>query len=344
MASALIVGCSQAAAPAAKPAAQPTAAPAAPAAPAAQPTAAPAAPKVTYPEKGKAITMMIHWAAGGTSDIGGRLLAASMEKVLGTTINVVNKPGASGQIGYTELSQAKPDGYTFGSTNFPSAVISYLDESRKATYNRKSWDLIGLQVIDPGMVAVRPDSPYKTLKDLVDAAKANPKKIRVSTTGLQSDEHFSMTQFQKLAGVEFAIVHFPDGIAKAQAAFLGGHVDVLVGNAGDGVALLKNGDGRVLAVMDEDESPFLPGVPTFKDEGYNLVFGSSRGFALPAGAPKEVVDTLSNAMKEACEDPELKEKMLAQGLSLRYKGPEEYNKYWDGFETMLKELMPLTKQ
>ena len=194
------------------------------------------------------------------------------------------------------------------------------------------------------MVAVRPDSPYKSLKDLVDAAKANPKKIRVSTTGLQSDEHFAMTQLQRLAGVEFAIVHFPDGIAKAQAAFLGGHVDVLVGNAGDGVSLLKNGDGRVLAVMDEAESPFLPGVPTFKAEGYDLVFGSSRGFALPAGAPKEVVNTLTNAMAKAVEDPDLKAKMEAQGLSLRYKGPEEYNKYWDGFETMLRELMPLTKQ
>lgn len=349
MASALIAGCSQPAAPAAPtkapepakaaaPAAQPTAASAA------QPTAAPAAPALVYPEKGKTITMLVNWAAGGSSDIGARLLAAPMEKILGTTITVVNKPGAGGQLGYTELSQAKPDGYTVGTTNFPSAVITYLDPSRKATYTRKSFDQIGLQVIDPGMVAVKSDSPYQSLKDLVDAAKANPKKIRVSTTGLQSDEHFAMAQFQRLAGIQLALVHFPDGSAKAEAAFLGGSVDVFVGNVGDGARLVKNGDARVLGVMDEAENPFLPGVPTFTSQGYKLVFGSSRGYSLPAGAPKQVVDTLANAMGKACEDPGLKQKMLAQGLTLRYKNPQDYKKYWDDYETMLKELIPLTKQ
>ncbi len=341
MASALVVGCSQAAAPAAAPtkASEP-----AKAAQAAQPTAAPAASAATYPEKGKPITMQVFWDAGGSTDVGARLLAASMEKVLGTTITVVNKPGAGGQLGYTGLSQTKPDGYTFGTTNFPSAVISYLDPSRKATYTRKSFDQIGLMVIDPGMIAVRPDSPYKTLKDLVDAAKANPKKIRVSTTGLQSDEHFAMAQFQRLAGIQLALVHFPDGTAKAKAAWLGGNIDVLVSSAGDGATILKNGEGRILGVMDEAENPFLPGVPTFTSQGYKLVFGSSRGFSLPAGAPKQVVDTLSNAMGKAVEDPDLKQKMLAQGLSLRYKNAQDYSKYWDDYETMLKDLIPLTKE
>ncbi len=108
-----------------------------------------------FPQKGKSIQVMVHWAAGGSSDLGARILAAGLEKELGTSVLVVNKPGAGGQIGYTALSQAKPDGYTIGSTNFPSAVSSYLDPNRKATYNRKSFELLALHVADPGIIAVK---------------------------------------------------------------------------------------------------------------------------------------------------------------------------------------------
>src|SRR5512135_2985844 len=118
-----------------------------------------------FPQKGKAIQMMVSWAAGGSSDAGARILASGMEKELGTSVLVVNKPGASSQIAYTALTQAKPDGYTIGNTNFPSAVVSYLDPARKATYTRKSFELLALHVIDPGVIAVKTDSPFKTLKE-----------------------------------------------------------------------------------------------------------------------------------------------------------------------------------
>ena len=175
-----------------------------------------------FPQKGKAIQMLVGFAAGGSTDVGARLMASGMEKELGTSVVVVNKPGASGQIAYTALTQAKPDGYTIGNTNFPSSVVSYLDPARKATYTRKSFELLALHVIDPALFAVKADSPFKTLKDVVDAAKANPKKVKISTTGIQSDEAFAILQFQKMTGSQFAMVHFAQGVASAMTAFLGG--------------------------------------------------------------------------------------------------------------------------
>ena len=351
-ASLTLAGCSQAA-----PAPAPTSAPAAPtkaaepakaAAPAPTvaapgPTVAPAK-KVTFPEKGKPITLLVHWAAGGSSDLGARLLAAGMEKELGTTVEVVNKPGAGGQIGYTALTQAKPDGYTIGSTNYPSAIITYLDPDRKASYSRKDFALLALHVVDPGIIAVKADSPYKSLKDVIDAAKANPKKIRASTTGLQSDEHFAILQLQKMTGAQFAIVHFAEGIAKAKAAFLGGHVDVLVGNVGDTPELLKAGEIRVLGVMDPEESKFLPGVKTFEAQGYKLNNSSSRGFSAPGGTPKEIVETLSAAMKKVIASEEHQKKMAEMALTVRYMDPAKYEAYWDEYENMFRELLPLTKE
>ena len=112
-----------------------------------------------FPQKGKSIQVLVGFAAGGSSDAGARILASGLEKELGTPVVVVNKPGASGQIAYTALSQAKPDGYTIVNTNFPSSIISYLDPARKATYSRKSFEVLALHVIDPVLFAVKKDTP-----------------------------------------------------------------------------------------------------------------------------------------------------------------------------------------
>ena len=297
-----------------------------------------------FPQKGKAVQVLVGWAAGGSSDAGARILASGMEKELGTSVVVVNKPGASGQIAYTALTQAKPDGYTIGTTNFPSAVVTYLDPARKATYTRKNFDLLALHVVDPGVFAVKADSPFKTLKEMVEAAKANPKKIRISTTGVQSDEAFGILQFQKMAGAQFALVHFSQGIAPAMTAFLGGKIEVFCGNVGDLLAQFKSGEVRILGIMDPEPSPFYPGVKTFEEQGYKLYNSSSRGFAAPSGTPKEVINILSGAMKKAVATEEHKKRMADMGLTIRYMDAAGYNKYWDEYETMLKELLPLTKE
>ena len=301
-------------------------------------------PAASFPQKGKAIQILVGFAAGGSSDAGARILASGMEKELGTPVVVVNKPGASGQIAYTALTQAKPDGYTIGNTNFPSSVVTYLDPARKATYTRKDFELLALHVIDPGVIAVKTDSPFKTLKEAVDAAKANPKKIRICTTGIQSDEAFGILQFQKTTGARFAMVHFSQGIAPALTAFLGGKIELFCGNVGDLLSQFKSGEVRILGIMDDEASRFYPGVKTFEEQGYKLYSASSRGFAAPAGTPKEVIDILSGAIKKAVATEDHKKRMADMGLTLRYMDPVQYGKYWSEYEAMLRELLPLTKE
>jgi tripartite-type tricarboxylate transporter receptor subunit TctC len=296
-----------------------------------------------FPQKGKSIQILIGFAAGGSLDVGARITASGLEKELGTPVLTVNKPGAGSQIMYTILTQSRPDGYTIGTVTFPSAIVSSLDPARKATYSRKSFDLLALHVIDPSLVAVRANSPYKSLKQLIDAAKAKPKTITITTTGVQSDEHFALLQLQKLTGAQFSLVHFSQGIAAALPPVLGGKVDVFCANVGDLLAQYKSGEMRILGIMDHERSSFYPDVKTFEEQGYKLYSASSRGFSAPAGTPKEIVDILSKALQKVMATPEHKKRMADMGLTLRYMNPVQYDKYWKEYEAMVRDLLPLTK-
>ena len=298
-----------------------------------------------FPAKGKSITMILGTSAGGSTDVGARILAAALEKDLaatGTRIQVENKPGAGWQIGLTALARSKPDGYTIGFTILPQTITNYLDPERKAVFERKSFQPLGMQVVDPGVIAVKATSPYKTLKDVIDAAKANPNKLKASATGILSDDHLAVLQLQKLTDTKFAIVQF-DGSAKAMTALLGGHTDVYFGNVGDTFPQAKAGEVRVLAVLDDDESKFLPGKTSFS-QGIKLESSSSRGLSAPAGTPKEIVDFLAAAIKKAIADPEHTKKMDEQGLTVRYMEPTRMEKYWADMEEQIKPLMSIAKE
>lgn len=297
----------------------------------------------TYPAKGKAITMLVGFAAGGSSDAGARILAGGMEKVLGTKVEVVNKPGASGQIAYTMISQAKPDGYTIGLASLPGVMVSIMDPTRKAAYKKDDFQPLALQVVDAGVLAVKADSLYKTVQDLVDEAKKNPKKVTISTTGLQTGDHFSILQLQKITGAQFAIVHF-DGASTAMTSLLGKKIDAYSGNVGDVLSQLKSGDIRVLGVMDKEESPFLPGVKTFAAQGIPLLGGSWRGYLAPAGLPMPIATTISDAMKKALETQEVKDAMAKLGLHIRYMDVAGYSEIWDEYGVLVKDLIPLSRQ
>ena len=180
-----------------------------------------AAEKVDFPQKGRIITVLIPYPPGGSTDVGARLLVPAMEKELGVPVQIVNKPGGGTQLGLAQLALAKPDGYTIGWTNVPSCLPTYLDPKRKATYARKDFQPIANVVVDPAMIVVRADSPFKTTKDLIDAAKANPGTIKAATGGLLTSDHLQTMQFEKLVGVKFVMVHF-DGTGPASTALLGG--------------------------------------------------------------------------------------------------------------------------
>jgi tripartite-type tricarboxylate transporter receptor subunit TctC len=313
-----------------------------PAQPAAPATAAAPAKKINYPENGKAITIIVPFAAGGSTDIGARLLATGMEKALGVPVQVENKGGAGSQTGLTEIARAKPDGYTLGFANLPTANLVYTDPERKAVFSAKDFQPIGVQVVDPSAIGVKADGPYKTLKDLIDASKAQPEKVKFGSDGPMTDDALGIFQLEKATGAKFANVGF-DGSAPNLAAVMGNHIDGSFGHVGDFVGPSKAGQIRVLAVADTQRSPFFPDVPTLQEAGYNIVNSSTRTLVAPAGVSKEIVDILSAAMKKAMDEPEHKQKMQDSGLTLRYMDPAQAAAVWAQMDILAKQLVDASR-
>lgn len=353
-ASLLVAGCQQAApaptqapakpaAPAptkaAEPAKAPAAAPAPTAAPAAAPTKAPEpAKKAAWPEKGKAVTIIVPYTAGGASDVGFRILAPMLEKEFGIPVEVVNKPGAGAQVGITELAKARPDGYTVGNVNTPTTISIYLDPQRQAAFGRKDLVQLANQTFDPHVVAVKADGPYQTLKDLVDAAKANPGKVKGATTGIMSDGDMGMKLFAKGAGVRFAIVNM-DGAAPTITSTLGGQVDFSVNSIPNYTSQLKAGTIKFLGVMDKEESSFAPGVKTMESQGFKVHMSVTKGVAIQAGVPKEIQDIWVAALKKTITSAEHMQKLKDMNIQVRYMDMAACEAYWTDMEKVVKELM-----
>lgn len=339
-------GCAQstpspapATAPPAQPkAAEPTKASAVPTkAPAVQPTAMPAA-KVDFPAKGKTITIIVPLAAGGSTDINARLTAPPMEKELGVPVQIVNRPGAGQQTGLTEVARVASDGYTLTTLSIPSALSIYLDPARKAVFGRKSFEPVANQTRMAFVLAVTPGSPFKTTKDVFDAAKANPNKIRFATDGLLSANHLIMLELQRRAGAQLAMVHFSGG-GEALPALLGGHVDVGLPTVAQMPGLVKEGKLRALGIADPKENSALPGVTTLASQGYPGTVVNTGGIAAPAGTPKEIVTILSQAIKKAMDDPQYKQQTAELGFTLEYLDAAGFAKYWDESEATVAALV-----
>ena len=329
----LIFSCSQAMA---------ASAPAQPTAVLAQSTMAPAK-TVNFPEKDKSITIIVPVAPGGSMDIGARMLAPIMEKDLGVPVRVVNKAGAGQQVGGTELARSKPDGYTLGYLAIPSIMIPYLDPDRKAVFNRRSFEPVSQVIVDGTGIAVKSDSQYRTIKDLLDAAKAKPESMRVAVSGLLGVLHLMALQVQQLAGVKFAIVVF-DGGAPARTALLGGHVDASVNTIGELSPFAKEGQLRVLGIADSQESPFLPGAKTLRSEGVGAQMVSTHGIAVPAGTPKEIVAILDESIRKAMTSGDLSKRMQDVGLDARYGDGSVLASVWSEMEAEVSALIQVGKQ
>ena len=169
--------------------------------------------------------------------------------------------------------------------SFPALNTIVLDPERKALFGLDSLVYIINQVIDPGIIWAKGDSPYKTLKDLLEDARKRPGEIRASTTGIMGDDHLAILMLQEAAKVKFRIVHL-EGSAPVFAAVLGGQVDVAFGNVGDIGLKLKGTPLRILVVMDPQRSKFVPDVPTSIEQGFpGVISSSSRGIFGPAGIP-----------------------------------------------------------
>ena len=278
----------------------------------------------------KPIQLMVAFPPGGSTDIGARIVASIAEKAIGQPIIVINKGGAGGQVGWTDLVRQKPDGYNIGFINLPATNTAILDPERQAIFDINSFTPIINQVLDPGVVWVRADSPFKTMQDIVDAAKKDPGTLRASTTGILSDDHLAILMVEEAApGAVFRLVHLEGGAAQMKET-LGGNVDVSFDNVGSIVRQAQGGQVRALMILDDQRSKFLPDVPTSKEAGFaTVISNSTRGIAGPKGMDPKVVAKLAEVFKKAMEDPDHIKRMEDVGLNLKVMVGDEYKKAYD---------------
>ncbi|MCK8783613.1 tripartite tricarboxylate transporter substrate binding protein [Roseomonas sp. NAR14] len=269
------------------------------------------------------ITMIIAYAAGGGTDIVGRAVARAMEKRLGQSIVVLNRPGAGAEIGFAELARARPDGYTIGFINTPAVVTVPLE--RQARFALADFAPIANLVDDPGGFFVVPDSPYRTLADLVAAAKAQPGALTYGTTGVGSDDHLASLALQRQAGIELTHVPFA-GSSQVRNALVGRQITIGSMNMGEGTFDARQGLVRALGQMGERRWQEAPDVPTFREQGFDVVEGSMRGLAAPAGTPAPVLERLAAAARQSLDDPDFQRVVAQQLLPMRFLGPEEFRR------------------
>jgi tripartite-type tricarboxylate transporter receptor subunit TctC len=296
-----------------------------------------------WPDKSRVINFIVAYPPGGGTDTTARVMTPLLEKELGVPVQIVNKGGAGGQIGFGELARARPDGYTIGYLILPTVPTIYLDPDRQAAFSRKSFDLIAMQDSDPGVLAVQVSSPFKTLKDFVDAAKAAPGKVRVATSGIMSDDHIAAMMAQQAGGVKFAIVHF-DGGGPSRTAVLGGHVEAYFGNASEIRSQVTGGELRILSVFDKKRSRFYPDIKTAEEQGYPIFSGVHRGVAMPAGASKEVRAYLVEALKRVITGDEFAKRMEKISYDPLYMDPQKYSAFWSEYELGAKKWVEMGKQ
>jgi tripartite-type tricarboxylate transporter receptor subunit TctC len=281
-----------------------------------------------YPSR--PITMIVPFPPGGVADIVGRPLAATMEKTLQHPVVVVNRTGAGGALGIREVARAAPDGYTIlmGLSSISIFPVSERINGKQPSYELKDFAPIALVTADPTVLVVRTDSPYKTVKDFVDAAKAKPGKINYSSSGVYGTLHVAMEIFANAAGIKLFHVPYGGG-GPAVTALLGGQVEALASGPAAAVGQIKGGKMRALAAWSEKRLDMLPELPTFKELGYDAEFYIWSGVFAPAATPSSVLMKLRQAVREAASSPEFKNAMEKVSTPVSYLDAPEFAKYWE---------------
>ncbi len=291
----------------------------------------------------KRITYNICFNPGGESDITARFQEGALKKILGQDIAINYKIGGGGALCWAELVQTKPDGYTIAGHNLPHIALQPL-EMGNAGY--KTLDLKNIFIFEstPNLLLVRNDSPYKTLKEFVEAAKKSPGAFTVGGSGTSSANDLGTTMLNKAADIQLTYVPF-GGTGSAVPALLGSHVTALMSYST--MAIQYAGKFRALAVASETRLDVLPDVPTFKELGYDIVEGAYRGVAAPPGTPDDVIKILANAFETVHKDPEVRKKMDQNGFKTELMGPEAslelVKKKMVEYEAIMKQLGRIKK-
>jgi tripartite-type tricarboxylate transporter receptor subunit TctC len=275
-----------------------------------------------YPSK--LITWICPYAAGGNADNRSRQLARVMQTVLGQTVIVDNKAGGGGNIGTDVIAKAKPDGYVIGMGNFAPLAVNH------ALFKKLSFDpfndLVPIMLIERGplVLMVKNESPYKSVKDVVAAAKAKPGKLSYASGGIGGTHHLSGALFENTAGIDMIHVPYKSGSAGA-TDLMGGTVEMMFEQMYAAMPSIKGGRLRPLAITSKVRSPLLPDVPTMGEAGFPAVEVLNwQGIVGPKGLPAEIVKILNAAGNKALQDPEVRAKMLEQGNEIGGGTPEQF--------------------
>lgn len=263
------------------------------------------------------VSVIVAYKAGSGTDTGARLLMSQAEKYVGKTLVIQNLPGGDGKIGWTELANAKPDGRTIGFINLPSFTTLALEQG--SAFTVQSIEPIANHLTETGVVVVKADSPWKTLKDLVDACKAK-KDMLCATNGVHASNHTAAELLAQSAGFEYKAVSY-GGTAKQLLALRQGEVQFTCVKVAD-VAKLAKGDNaelRVLGVFGPSRDKEFPDVPTLGECGYYKDwYGSARCIVAPKGTPKEIIDFYVEAFRKTMADKDCIEAHAKAGMNMDF--------------------------
>ena len=276
-----------------------------------------------YPNK--PIDVIIHFAAGGPTDVWTRIVVNELEKELGTTLSIQYKPGAGGMIGAAYVTKQKPDGYTLLIGSMSSLVSAPFLEAEEAPYDvLKDFTPIASCIVAPNVIAVQSSSNFKSLDDVVKFAKEKPGVLNCSTAGAGTTAHLVLTVL-KMHGVDITPVPAKGG-NPATISLLGKHVDLASVMYNAPAPHVKSGELRLLAATDKIAQH--PEVPTLRELGYpgTESLGSLQGFLGPAGLPKPIRDQLCGPIQKVLQIPSIKASLEGAGFTVIYMGPDELKK------------------
>ena len=290
-----------------------------------------------YPNK--RLNYIICFNPAGESDITARIQEQALKKYFGQDVVITYKIGGGGALGWSELVQSKPDGYTIAGHNLPHTVVQPM-EMGDAGY--KTLDLKQIYFFEstPNVLMVRKESPFQTLKDFVDYVKKQPAgAVTVGGSATSSANDLGTAMLNKAAGIKLTYVPF-GGTGSAVPALLGGHVTALMSYST--MVVQYREQFRFLAMAADKRMDVIPDVPTFRELGYDIVEGAYRGVAAPPGTPDDIIKYLADAFDKTMKDPEVKKKMDQNAFKTEYMGPEEslalVKKKMVEYQVILKEL------
>jgi tripartite-type tricarboxylate transporter receptor subunit TctC len=270
----------------------------------------------------KPVRFIVPFAPGGATDISARLLGQKLQEMWGQTVVIENRGGAAGGLGAAEAARATPDGYTLF---FPSGSVVTANQHVYAKLNydpEKDFVPVTNVVSGPQVLTVPANSPYKTVKDLIDSGRAYPGKLTFGHAGVGSQTHLAGENFVYQAKMSAIAVPYR-GEGPGLAALVGEETHFFMGNLAASIGHIKGGRLRALGVTSRTEAPQLPGVPPIASTVPGFENAGWFGIVAPRGTPKEIIDKVYRDTKKALEDPGMKEKFFAQGLAPVGNSPEE---------------------